>query len=235
MKTLRWLAATLLLVTLVACGGKEKSEEKSEKSEENGEMVVTPETTKIKGDLGDYYEVVEKEYTLSNDFGTVVSVEVKRTNKDFDFDLTGIEPYGVSGEGVLGNAGFGIEILDEKGNVIDKSSATAGGLSGMYSHTDMEEALKLKPGETGTVRWSFHFDDGKKPAKFRLTSAYERNEVSEERYSSSGSDFEKAYNKAKKEYKDAYDKAQKEYKDAYDKAQKEYKDAYNEAAKEYGL
>jgi hypothetical protein len=48
------------------------------------------------------------------------------------------------------------------------------GLGGMYSSDDMKEALKLKADETGTVRWSFHFDSDKKPAKFRLTSAFEQ-------------------------------------------------------------
>lgn len=141
--------------------------------DKNGDVILTPETTNIKGDLGDYYEVVEKEYPLSDD---VVSVEIKRTDKEWDLDLTGIEPYGYYGQGVYGHAGFGIEVLDENGNVIYKSEATRGGLGGMYSGEDMIEALKLKPGETGTVRWSLHCDSDKVPAKFRLISAYERNE-----------------------------------------------------------
>lgn len=157
-------------------------------SDENEKIVLTPETTSIKGDLGDYFKVVDKEYTVTNDFGSLVTIEVERTDMDYSFDLKGVEPYGTSGRGVTGNAGFGIEILDEDGNVIEKTAATASGLSGMYSSDDMKEALKLKAGETGTVRWSFHFDSDKKPAKFRLTSSYE--EVDSSNWESDNSSFD---------------------------------------------
>lgn len=143
----------------------------SEKKEEKA--VLTPETTHIKGDLADYFEVVDKEYTITDGWGNMVSIEVKRTDVDYTFDLKGVEPYGTYGQGVAAHAGFGIEILDENGNVIEKTAATASGLGGMYSSDDMKEALRLKAGETSTVRWSFHFDGDEKPAKFRLTSAYE--------------------------------------------------------------
>ena len=181
MKTFKYFAIAIMAVCLAACGGKKGSEEKEE-------IVLTPETTQIKGDLGDYFEVVEKEYTVTNDFGDIVSIEVKRTDADFSFDLKGVEPYGIYGKGVTGNAGFGIEILDENGNVIEKVAATASGLGGMYSSDDMKETLKLKAGETGTVRWSFHFDGDKKPAKFRLTSAYEEVDSSNWDSDSSSSD-----------------------------------------------
>ena len=157
-------------------------------SGEKEALVLTPETTQIKGDLGDYFEVVDKEYTVTDDWGDMVSIEVKRTDVEYSFDLKGVEPYGTYGQGVTGNAGFGIEILDENGNVIDKTSATASGLSGMYDSDDMKEALKLRSGETATVRWSFHFDGEKKPVKFRLTSAYEEVDGSGSDTSSSDSD-----------------------------------------------
>lgn len=184
MKSFKYLTIAIVAICLASCGGKKNSEETEE-------IVLTPETTQIKGDLGDYFEVVEKEYTVTNDFGDMVSIEVKRTDTDYSFDLKGVEPYGTYGKGVTGNAGFGIEILDEKGNVIEKVAATASGLGGMYSSDDMKEALKLKAGETGTVRWSFHFDSDKKPAKFRLTSAYEEVDSSDwDSDSSSSSDDE---------------------------------------------
>lgn len=172
MKTIKYFAIATIAICLVSCGDKKKTEEKSE------EIVLTPETTKIKGDLGDYFEVVDKEYTVTDDWGDMVTIEVKRTDTDYAFNLKGVEPYGTFGQGITGHAGFGIEILDEKGNVIEKTPATASGLGGMYSSDDMKEALKLKAGETGTVRWSFHFDSDKKPVKFRLTSAYEQEDSS---------------------------------------------------------
>lgn len=166
MKTFKYLTIAVMAVSLASCGGKKNSDE-------NEKIVLTPETTSIKGDLGDYFTVVDKEYTVTNDFGNMVTVEVERNDNDYLFELKGVEPYGTSGRGVTGHAGFGIEILDEDGNVIEKTAATASGLSGMYSSDDMKEALKLRAGETGTVRWSFSFDSDAKPAKFRLTSSYE--------------------------------------------------------------
>ena len=181
MKTFKYLTIAVMAISLVSCGGKKNSDE-------NEKIVLTPETTSIKGDLGDYFKVVDKEYTVTNDFGSLVTIEVERTDMDYSFDLKGVEPYGTSGRGVTGNAGFGIEILDEDGNVIEKTAATASGLSGMYSSDDMKEALKLKAGETGTVRWSFHFDSDKKPAQFRLTSSYE--EVDSSNWESDNSSFD---------------------------------------------
>lgn len=160
-----------MAISLASCGGKKNSDE-------NEKIVLTPETTNIKGDLGDYFKVVDKEYTVTNDFGDMVTIEVERTDKEYSFDLKGAEPYGTFGRDVTGHAGFGIEILDEDGNVIEKIAATASGLIGMYSSDDMKEALKLKAGEKGTVRWSFQFDSDKKPAKFRLTSSYEEEDSS---------------------------------------------------------
>lgn len=183
MKTLNYLLVAVMAICLTACGNKKNSD-----SEEKEAIVLTPEKTQIKGDLGDYFEVVDKEYTITDDWGDMVSIEVKRTDIDYSFDLKGVEPYGTYGKGVTGNAGFGIEILDENGNVIEKVAATASGLGGMYSSDDMKEALKLKAGETGTVRWSFLFDSDKKPAKFRLTSAYEEVDSSDWDSDSSSSD-----------------------------------------------
>lgn len=165
-----YLSIAIMAVCLASCGGKKDSESEEENKEP---IVLTPETTHIKGDLGDYFEVVDKEYTVTNDWGDMVSIEVKRTDVDYSFNLKGVEPFGTFGQSVKANAGFGIEILDENGNVIDKVAATASGLGAMYDSEDMKEALKLKAGETGTVRWKFSFDSEKKPVKFRLTSAYE--------------------------------------------------------------
>ena len=166
------MLSALLCGTLSSCGGSKKSDHSYK---------LTPETTAVKGDLSDYYEVVDKEYTTTNnyrtmmdDWHTIVAIEIKRTDKEFDFDSESTLPMLKESVGLTGNAGFGIEIIDENGNVIAKSAATDGGIHGMYNDDDMKEALKLKPGETATVRWEINFADDDKPVKFRLTSAYEK-------------------------------------------------------------
>ena len=166
MKQLKLLALAVIAVCLISCGGKKKSKE----------IILTPETTQIKGDLGDYFEVVNREYKLTDsDWGNekMISIEIRRTDTDYAFDLKGVMPYGYLGQGITGHAGFGIEIRDIDGNVIHKVGATASGTGGMYSHEDMKEALRLKAGETATIRWQEDLSGDNKPAKFNLTSAYE--------------------------------------------------------------
>lgn len=63
-------------------------------------IILKPETTHIKGDLGDYYEVVDRAYTVTDDWGDMVSIEVMRTDNDFDFNVKGCVAYGTSGAGV---------------------------------------------------------------------------------------------------------------------------------------
>lgn len=158
---------TLATVCLISCGGKKESS--------NEAIVLTPETSHIKGDLCDYFSVVDKEYTVTKDQygGSMVAIEICRDGgSDYTFPK-GVKPYGFHGQSITGNAGFGIEILDENGNVIKKSSPTTGGLGGMYSHDDMIEALKLDFLETCIVRWQFDFASDEKPTQFRLTSAYD--------------------------------------------------------------
>lgn len=166
MKFLKIFTIAIIAFSLASCGSKNNQSEEDKSEESKG---LTPETTKIKGDLGDYFEVVDKDYILTKDgIGVMVSVEVKRTDTEYAFDPQGVEDFGVTGDGIR-NAGFGIELLDENNNVIEKKAATRG----MYSRDDIKEALKLKPGETGTVRWEFYLNEDQKPVKFRLTSAYD--------------------------------------------------------------
>lgn len=169
MKSMKFLALAAIAVCLISCGDRKKSKDKDA-------IVLSPETTKIKGDLGDYFEVVNREYKLTDgDWGNkkMISIEIRRTDIDYAFDLDGVYPYGYSGQEITGHAGFGIEIRDTDGNVIRKIGATASGTLGMYSSEDMKEALRLKAGETATIRWQTEITSDNKPAKFNLTSAYE--------------------------------------------------------------
>ena len=68
MKTFKYLTIAIVAICLASCAGKQNAEETVE-TEDTVEFVLTPETTQIKGDLGDYFEVVEKEYTATNEYG----------------------------------------------------------------------------------------------------------------------------------------------------------------------
>lgn len=138
------------------------------------EPSMKPETTTIKGALGDYYEVVDKEYTVKkNSIFYVVNIEVKKLSDKLPFDPEQFLPFGYSDESKPVRAGFGIEILDKDGSPIEIKQASAGGCGGVYSDDDVKNLIGLKKGETGIIRWSIDDESLKDIALFRITSAIE--------------------------------------------------------------
>jgi hypothetical protein len=181
MKKFLSIIGTVVLSTVIltSCGGDEKKE--------TSEVTIKPKSTSIKGDLGAYFEVIDKDYVLkveegSFSGGAIISVEVRRTDKDFDFPTDNINPFGTNG-GEDYHVGFGIELLGESGPVTVKQ-ATEGGMGGPYSSEDVTGLMKLKKGETGYIRWSVDKLDGLK--SFQLSSALQKEERPES--SSSGDD-----------------------------------------------
>lgn len=166
-----------LSTTLTSCGGSD--------GEKTNVVTIKPKSTSIKGDLGDYFEVIDKDYVIKKEEGSfmgggIISVEVKRTDKDFDFPIDNINPFGTDG-GEDYHIGFGIELLGESGP-IDVKQATEGGMSGPYSSEDVIGLMKLKKGETGYIRWSVDKLDGLK--SFLISSALQKEEhISEASYS----------------------------------------------------
>lgn len=151
---------------MVACGGGEK------KAAEKTCLVA--ETTEIKGDLKDYYTVVDKEYTLedeeySND--KMVTIILKRTDKALPSKYDGFEPSGTYGYGVNGNYGFGIIVKNANGDEVMNVRADASGLDGVYSHEDLKNLWELEAGEEAKVRWSTSdLNDCTGKMTFRITS-----------------------------------------------------------------
>lgn len=164
MKHLNLFLATVCCVILASCG-------------KNKDVTLTPESTKIRGDLKEYFTVVEKPYIIKYDEKGwnkyMISIELQRTDVPFAFDTEGIEPVGNSGVSVRGNYGIGIDINDADGNLVISWSPTADGLSGVYSNDDLENLFTLESGETGRVRWSTdEFEDYKdKNFTFKVSSS----------------------------------------------------------------
>ena len=135
---------------------------------------LKPKTTQLKGDLADYFEVVDKEYKIPiapGSFNQIITVEVKRKDKDYPFNTDKITPFGVSKEGGEYHVGFGIELLGDNG-AVQINNATEGGMGGAFSSDDVTSLFKLKKGETGYIRWSVNKTDGIN--SFQLTSAIEK-------------------------------------------------------------
>lgn len=173
MKKLMTIFGAMFIVSAImtSCGGGEKKG--------TNEVTIKAKSTSIKGDLGDYFEVVDKDYVLKVEEGSImggaiISVEVKRTDKDFDFPTENINPFGTNG-GEDYHVGFGIELLGESGPITVKQ-ATESGMGGPYSSEDVTGLMKLKKGETGYIRWSVDKLDGLK--SFQLSSALQKEEHS---------------------------------------------------------
>lgn len=163
------LLTAVILMAFASCSSKKT------------QISMKPETTTISGDLSDCFEVVDQECIVKLDkkgkieWGSTWSVKIRRTDKPFPFaDGIDVSAYGTWGSSVEAHGGFGIEIVDENGTTVQKTSATEGGLSGPYSHEDVEYLFKLKPGETGTIRWSVEDNAlNAKELKFTISSAFE--------------------------------------------------------------
>lgn len=227
-----------LAALLMSCGGNKKTES----------LTAKPETTDVKGILKGCYEVVQKDYTIKENgsWGHLISIELKRTDKELPFDPQHATSFSVSEDGKPVQVGFGIELLDENGDVVEVKNANAGGIGGAYSSDDIEAAIQLNSGETGIVRWTVSADN--KPVTFRITSAMEgstsTSRVSEKKTDSSNDwdgildDYEtyidkyiKLYKKAKNgdtsaltEYTALLEKAQS-LADKLSKAQSDFKPA----------
>lgn len=159
-----------LLISLLSsmCSG--GSEEVVQK-----ELILKPAQTEIKGDLKGCYEVVDKNYKVK--FATksyendVITVELKRTAEPLPYDRKNVVIFPEASKSTAENcAGFGVEILNADGDVIDKKNANAT----PYSWDEMTTALQLVTDDTATIQ--FHFDNLNEAASFRVTSIVMENE-----------------------------------------------------------
>lgn len=192
-----------LAALLTSCGGNKKVES----------LTAKPETTEIKGALKGCYEVIQKDYTLKENgsWGHLISVELKRTDKELPFDPQKATSFSVSEDGKPVQVGFGIELLDENGDVVEMKNANTGGIGGVYSSDDIDAAIQLGSEETGIVRWSVNAEN--KPVTFRITSAVNgsasTSNISEEKTNTSNDwdsvldDYEEYIDKYVKLYKKA--------------------------------
>lgn len=158
---------------LCSCGGGSSSSSNTEEAPK--EHILKAAQTEIKGDLKGCYELVDKNYKVKfakkSYESDVVTVELKRTSKDLPYDRKNVVifPEGKESSAEF-CAGFGIEILDENGDVIEKQNAN----SNPYSWDEMTAALQLLEDETTTI--AFHMEDLSKAVSFRITSLVQPNE-----------------------------------------------------------
>lgn len=190
----KFLALTIIAFAFASCGGNSSNSEKASESETaQKEHVVKPTQTEIKGDLKGYFEAVDKETPITKDMSAnVISVEIKRTEKELPFDRKDVTIFPEADDSEKSYvAGFGIEVLDDKDNVIAKVEAN----STPYSWDEMKASLQTLPGETATIKFRF-YDDLSKASSYRILSTLEKNEKKEKEKSKADKLLDKAVDKA---------------------------------------
>lgn len=199
---LKLFTLALSAIALASCGS---GSSETQQAEESKDVIVYADKTDIKGDLKGCYTVVNKDYKVKfatksyeNDY---ITVELLRTDAPLPYDRKNVTIFPDSDKSPAEFcAGFGIEILDAHGDVIDKKAANAT----PYSWDDMTAALQLLEDETTTI--SFYFDDLSQAAGFRITSIVLPNT---ERKTAVGDLFNSVDVNVDEETKDALDTAEK--------------------------
>ncbi|MBO5380463.1 MAG: hypothetical protein J6A40_00010 [Bacteroides sp.] len=125
------------------------------------------ETSRIKGHLGDCFEVVSKEYKVKRDYSSKLMIELKRLDSDSELLNTHIDNItGSDNEGGKCYIDFIIEFLDENSNVVAKTKSSS------YSRDQIVSLVKnTRAGETGIIE--FYVNDDTDINSFRLGSICE--------------------------------------------------------------
>ncbi len=199
------IGAIILISLLSNIGGSDDAT--TQEVKEVKEVVLKAVQTEIKGDLKGCYEVVDKDYKVK--FATksyeddLVTVELKRTSKNLPYDRKDVTIFPEAEKSSANNcAGFGVEILNADGDVIDKKTANAT----PYSWDEMTAALQLLQDETTTIR--FYFDNLSEATSFRVTSFVQKNDKRKTALEEAAKTAKEASKKAK-DADDDYDEALK--------------------------
>ena len=133
-------------MALVSCGG-------------GSTGVMTPQTTKISGDLGNEFEVVDKPAKLSKTgIFNVWTIELKSLTDDHsgDYFVERVPVGTITADGYTHeHVGFGLETYDKDGNLVAKRSAAEGGMGYCQSllfHNGKRFKGCMKPERTNRYR-----------------------------------------------------------------------------------
>lgn len=193
-KNVKYLLAVLFGIITISsfsnCGSGKSNTEKSDT--ETAPVVLKPETTKIKGHLGDCFKVVDKNYKENND--GELTVEIERTegeNELLDKNIDNLTTY--SSDAGKCHVDFTIELLDADKNVIETIEAK-------YDSNVPSLIKNTRPGETGTIKFELNSNNKSQFQSFRLASICELNPEDEE---AEDDDIKKAIDDAKEIIEDA--------------------------------
>jgi len=181
------------------------------------EYSLKPKSTEIKGDLSDFFEVVDGTYKLVKEEGEYadykIKVQLKRKDKEFDFDAKDLESRGYFQ--LCGS------LLGEDGSPIILGSTEGMGVGG--AQDGRKELTTMKSGDMQWVEFSYSAstkqEDMEKVKTFEINSSVRKDQqtssssssTSDESVSSSSSDCDQ-FLAEYEEFADSYIKLLKKYK-----------------------
>lgn len=150
MKTTKKILMAVLAISLAACSGGGK---------------LKPASKKVNGQLGKFFEVVERDYKIN---GNELSVEFKR-----------IAVGGPTGASWSSEPTFMVEIQDEDGNSVASEHTNV-----VFNKEQLESVFSLGVNETASITLRFNEDKIKDAVKFKVSSKWNEGE---EKSNSNGS------------------------------------------------
>ena len=172
MRKVVYLSVALLSLAFYSCGKSSSSSSDSSK--------VTPETTKVEGDLRECFEVVDKEYTPkeSSDgiYDRSLIIELKRTSEELPVDLRGLTyDWGWIDklQGKEYNILFDVSLLDEDGNIVATTSSGDRYIPDVELQFNVTRIPNLSEAETFPIEvlYSSELFEDAKLSKFKVGSA----------------------------------------------------------------
>lgn len=181
MRKVVYLSVALLSLAFYSCGKSSSSSSDSSK--------VTPETTKVEGDLRECFEVVDKEYTPKEsdhwNYDRSLIIELKRTSEELPVDLRGLTYVNWRWidelQGKKYNIFFDVSLLDEDGNIVATTSSGDSYNPDVELQFDVTKIPNLSEAETFSIEilYSSELFENAKLSKFKVGSTIisERYEV----------------------------------------------------------
>ena len=150
-QTIKSLVIATIIITLSSCGGGKK------------EISIKPNSTSIKGDLSDFFEVVDGTYKLEKGEGKYdgfkIKVQLKRNNTPLDFDPKKLGTYNSDVRAYLY-----CDLLEDNGTPLIIGETLDGSVN------EPKEIINLKTGETGWIEFSY--STSHKPNEFEKVKTF---------------------------------------------------------------
>lgn len=178
MRKVVYLSVALLSLAFYSCGKSSSSSSDSSKDSSK----VTPETTKVEGDLRECFEVVDKEYTPKEsdhwNYDRSLIIELKRTSEELPVDLRSLTYDSWYGwidklQGKEYNIFFDVSLLDEDGNIVATTSSGDRYNPDVELQFDDTKIPNLSEAETFSIEilYSSELFENAKLSKFKVGSA----------------------------------------------------------------